>query len=155
MVLAIIVTGKKISRAVRSYSHSSTMVVTFWPIRLLKRRLINHLSNLQVIYQPNKIFINLQVIYQPANAARARSVGGVIGCQLSNFPNSCVASSPLQEELSFLCLARERSLQQMTKTMLISLYVRFWEPWRKETSPIIRSILTAHGRVRPRRGRRV
>ena len=30
----------------------STMVVSFWPIRLLKRRLINHLSNLQEIYQP-------------------------------------------------------------------------------------------------------
>ena len=43
-------------------------------------------------------------------------------CQLSNFPNSCIASSLLQEdqELSFLCLARERSLQQMTRTMLTS-----------------------------------
>ena len=65
------------------------------------------ISNLQDIYQPNKLFI---------------------GCQLSNFPNSCVASLLLQEELSFLYLARERSLQQMTRTMLIYLYVRFWEP---------------------------
>ena len=34
------------------YNYSSTMVVTFWPIRLLKRRLINHISTPQVIYQP-------------------------------------------------------------------------------------------------------
>ena len=82
---------------VEGESYYSTMVVTFWPIRLLKRRLINDLSN-------------LQVIYQPANAAHTFS-GQSNWCQLSNFPNSCVASSLLQEELWFLCLARERLLQ--------------------------------------------
>ena len=34
------------------YLDTSTTVVTFWPIGLLTRRLTNHMSNLQVIYQP-------------------------------------------------------------------------------------------------------
>ena len=49
----------------------------------------------------------------------SEEVGGVIGCQLRNIPISCVGSSLLQEEFSFLCLARERLLQQMTKTVLV------------------------------------
>ena len=100
-----------------SYMRPSTMVVTFWSIRLLKRRLINHISNLRVIYQP----------VTAARMYKSNKVGGVIVCQVSNFSNSCMASSLLQEGSSFLYLTREISLQQMTKTMPIFLYVRFKE----------------------------
>ena len=52
-------------------------------------------------------------------------MGGVIGCQISNFSNSCMASTLLKDsELSFKYITREILLQQMMKTMLISLYVR-------------------------------
>ena len=64
-------------------------------------------------------------------------VGGVIGCQVSNFSTAVWLVHCLQEESSFLCLVREISLQHMTKTMLISLSARFQEPWRKEEVPII------------------
>ena len=45
-------------------------------------------------------------------------MGGIIGCQLSNFPNSCVSSSLLQKNCRFCAWPWETSLQQMMKTML-------------------------------------
>ena len=100
------------------------MAVTFWPIRLVKMGSMNHLSTY-------KLFINLQVwrMYVQGN-----QVGGLIGCQVSTFPNSCIASSLLQEELLF-CAWPKRQLQQIyDEDHAHFLYIRFWEPWRKGTS---------------------
>ena len=52
-------------------------------------------------------------------------VGGVIGCQVSNFSTAVCLVHCLQEELSFLCLVREILLQHIMNTMLISSSVRF------------------------------
>ena len=47
-------------------------------------------------------------------------MGRVIGCQLSKFPNSCVASSLLQEELSFFVLGQREIANQMTSFLYMS-----------------------------------
>ena len=60
-------------------------------------------------------------------------VDGVIGCKVDNLFNSCMAALIQQEELLFLDLTSEISLQEMTKAMLTVL-VRFWEASRKETT---------------------
>ena len=60
----------------------------FWPIRLLKKRLINHIST-------SKWGVHVQ----------GNLVGGVIGCQVSKFSTAVYC---LQVELSFLCLERYR-----------------------------------------------
>ena len=70
-----------------------------------------------------KIFINLEVFINLQMGhvrLQGNQMGRVIRCQVSNFSNSCVTTSMLQEE-SFLYLGREILLQQMTKTVLIFL----------------------------------
>ena len=70
-----------------------------------------------------KIFINLEVfinLQMRHVRLQGNQMGRVIRCQVSNFSNSCVTTSMLQEE-SFLYLGREILLQQMTKTVLIFL----------------------------------
>ena len=88
---------------------------------------LNHTSRAPQLLSCNcYISTNLQMQHMHS---QSNEMSGVIECQLSNFPNNCVTSSLLQEELLFLCLARKISLQQVTKTtcMFLCLYVRFLE----------------------------
>ena len=79
--------------------------------QIAKKGSINHLSTY-------KLFINLP---KWCVCVQGNQVGGVIGCQVSKFPNSCIASSLLQEELLF-CACKEIATADlcMMKTMLIS-----------------------------------
>ena len=70
------------------YGASTMVVLMFWPITLLKKRLINHIST-------SKWGVRVQ----------GNLVGGVIGCQVSKFSTAVYC---LQVELSFLCLERYR-----------------------------------------------